>query len=94
MTCMFAEHGHLKDLTTAFFGNYTVQDLLGAAHKLRQAAAKLRARNTASNSDIERMLGFSDGQDSLGTISITPYHTNQLQYGKSTYKFAILSIGT
>ncbi|BDA44940.1 hypothetical protein COCOBI_06-4190 [Coccomyxa sp. Obi] len=62
---VLSEHGHLKELTTAFFGNYTLQDLLDATHKLRQAAAKLRARNTASSSDIEHMLGFSDGQDSL-----------------------------
>ncbi|CAL8469315.1 g8856 [Coccomyxa elongata] len=62
---VLSEHGHLKELTTAFFGNYTLQDLLDATHKLRQAAAKLRARNIASSSDIEHMLGFSDGQDSL-----------------------------
>ncbi len=62
-----AEKGHVKELTTAFYGNYTVQDLLDATHKFRQAAAKLRARKTAASQDIERMLGFSDGQDSLGT---------------------------
>ncbi len=68
---MSAEHGHLKELTTAFFGNYTLQDLLDATHKMRQAAAKLRARNTASISDIGHMLGFSDGQDSLSTSPAT-----------------------
>ena len=72
----FAEHGHFKELATAFYGNYTVQDLLDATHKLRQAAAKLRARNTASSQDIDRMLGLSDGQDSLGTSFVSASSTS------------------
>ncbi|EIE21695.1 hypothetical protein COCSUDRAFT_67012 [Coccomyxa subellipsoidea C-169] len=66
---ILAEKGHVKELATAFYGNYTVQDLLDATHKFRQAAAKLRARKTAASQDIERMLGFSDGQDSLGRMA-------------------------
>lgn len=77
---MFAENGHVKELVTAFFGNYTLQELLDATHKLRQAAAKLRALNSASKEDIDRMLGFADGQDALGAITGPPSSsTSQLK---------------
>lgn len=62
-----AENGHLKELTTGFYGNYTLQDLLDASHKLRQAAAQLRARGSASQKEaIDQMLDMEDGTDALG----------------------------
>jgi hypothetical protein len=62
------EKGQIKELTTAFFGNYTVQDLLDAAHKLRLAAAKLREQGNMSKEAVDALLDMEEGQDALGTL--------------------------
>ena len=52
-------------LSLAIYGNYTVQDLLDAAGKFREAAAQLRERGGASQDAINALLGSQGGQDSL-----------------------------
>ena len=62
-----AEHGHIKALAVHFYGNYTVQDLLDATGKLREAATRMRQRSGAPKEALDRLLGTDDsGQDSLG----------------------------
>ena len=56
----------MKPLTTEFFGNYTLQDLLGAAQALRLAAAKLRAEGGTSQQALDKLVGLRDGSDALG----------------------------
>ena len=50
---------------TEFFGNYAVQNMLGAAQALRLAAAKLKAEGGASQSALDSLVGLRDGSDSL-----------------------------
>ncbi len=61
-----AAHGHVKPLTTEFFGNYTLQDLLGATQVLRLAAARLRAEGETSQQALDKLVGVRDGSDALG----------------------------
>lgn len=55
----------MRALTLAFYGNYTVQDLLDAAGKFRKAAAMLLERGGASQDALDALLGSQGGQDSL-----------------------------
>ncbi len=50
---------------TEFFGNYAVQNMLGATQALRLAAAKLKAEGGASQSALDSLVGLRDGSDSL-----------------------------
>ena len=61
-----AVHGQVKPLTTEFFGNYTLQDLLGATQAFRLAAAKLRAEGGTTQQALDRLVGVWDGSDALG----------------------------
>ena len=64
--CACAVHGHVKPLVTAFFGNYTLQDLLGATQAFRLAAAQLRAEGRTSQPALDKLVGLRDGTDALG----------------------------
>ena len=50
---------------TEFFGNYAVQNMLGATQAFRLAAAKLKAEGGASQSALDSLVGLRDGSDSL-----------------------------
>lgn len=65
-------HGHVKPLTTEFFGNYTLQDLLGATQALRLAAAKLRAEGGTTQQALDKLVGTRDGSDALGAARSSP----------------------
>ncbi len=59
-------HGHITPLVTEYFGNYTLQDLLGATQAFRLAAAQLRAEGKTSQQALEKLVGLRDGTDALG----------------------------
>lgn len=66
----------MKELVTEFFGNYTLQDLLGAAQAFRLAAARLKEEGGTSQSALDKLVGMRDGSDCLGAPrpppSLTP----------------------
>ncbi len=70
--CACTEHGHVKALVTEFFGNYTIQDLLGGAHAFRLAAAQLQAEGSTSQDALDKLVGKRDGSDSLSEILLSP----------------------
>ena len=61
----------MKALVTEFFGNYTLQDLLGAAHAFRLAAAQLKAEGRTSQDALDKLVGKCDGSDSLGEVLLS-----------------------
>ena len=61
----------MKALVTEFFGNYTIQDLLGAAHAFRLAAAQLKAEGRTSQDALDKLVGKRDGSDSLGEVLLS-----------------------
>ncbi|CAL5229887.1 g13301 [Coccomyxa viridis] len=67
---MLTMHGHVTPLVTEYFGNYTLQDLLGATQAFRLAAAKLRAEGKTSPQALEKLVGLRDGTDALGHLAI------------------------
>ena len=73
-----AVHGHVTPLVTEYFGNYTLQDLLGATQAFRLAAAKLRAEGKTSPQALEKLVGLRDGTDALGAAPSSPYCTSHL----------------
>ena len=50
-------HGHITPLVTEYFGNYTLQDLLGATQAFRLAAAELRAEGRTSQAGAGQARG-------------------------------------
>ena len=48
-----------------FYGNFTLQDLIEAAGRLRLAAASLRASKQLSNAQADSAAGIIKGQDFL-----------------------------
>ena len=73
----------MKVLVTEFFGNYTIQDLLGAAHAFRLAAAQLRAEGRTSQDAVDKLVGKRDGCDSLGEVLLSAL------IGGSAFKYDI-----
>ena len=59
----------MKALVTEFFGNYTLQDLLGATQALRLAAARLKAEGKTSQDALDKLVGMRDGSDALGATN-------------------------
>ena len=59
---------------TEFFGNYAVQNMLGATQALRLAAAQLKAAGGASQGALDSLVGLRDGSDSLSAARASPTH--------------------
>ena len=86
-------HGHVTPLVTEYFGNYTLQDLLGATQAFRLAAAKLRAEGKTSPQALEKLVGLRDGTDALGAArSSSPSALRPAHPGLAHHKVIILCL--
>jgi len=91
-----AEHGHVKALVTEFFGNYTLQDLLGATQALRLAAARLKAEGKTSMDALNKLVGMRDGSDALGApiLTASSYSMSGTRNGSSWSSAACTPLGS
>ena len=71
---MLAGDNFIIKLAYDFYGNYTLQDLIQAASRLRAAVASLLKAKELTKAQADSASGKVNGQDYLGTARPTLYH--------------------